>query len=217
MEGVFNSTGTKLIQFHQEFINFLPFYLGDFFNLLALVFLVALYSVFIWNFYKFISKKNIIELNLNKYNTSEHPLLAKFLAGFFYFLEYIIILPFLIFFWFGVFTLFLIFLNESLDLSGILIVSATIITAIRITSYYKEELAKDLAKLLPFTLLAISILNPKFFNIERIFSNFSEIPNFFSKIIIYLLFIIVIEIILRFFSFIFSLIGTNQPEIEEKK
>lgn len=217
MEGVFNDISQRLIDLHRGFIEFLPGYIGDFFNLFILVLLVVLYSLFVWKFYRFISKKNIIELNLNKYNISEHPVIVKLLAVIFYFIEYIIVLPFLIFFWFSVFTLFLIFLSESSEINSILVISATIIAAIRMTSYYKEDLAKDLAKLLPFTLLAISILNPNFFSIDRILGHLSEIPSLFSQIISYLLFIVLLEVILRFFDFIFSLFNLEEVEGETEE
>ena len=126
-------------------------------------------------------------------------------------------MPFLIFFWFSIFTLFLIFLTENLEISSLLLISAVIISTIRMTSYYKEDLAKDLAKLIPFTLLAVSILNPKFFSIERIFNQFAELPNFFNEIFIYLIFIIILEMILRFFDFIFSLFELEkEKEVKER-
>jgi len=124
-------------------------------------------------------------------------------------------LPFLIFFWFAIFTTFLIFLTENLEIQNLLIISATIIAAIRMTAYYNENLSKDLAKLLPFTLLAVSVLSPDFFNIERILSHFSRIPEFFNQIIVYLLFIIFLEILLRFFEFVFSLFDLTEKVEEE--
>jgi len=124
-------------------------------------------------------------------------------------------LPFLIFFWFAIFTTFLIFLTENLEIQNLLIISATIIAAIRMTSYYNENLSKDLAKLLPFTLLAVSVLSPDFFNIERILSHFSRIPEFLNQIIIYLLFIVILEIVLRFFEFVFSLFDLGEKVEEE--
>ena len=214
MEGVEN-LGIELFEFYQEFIASLPPFAGNFFNFLILVLLVVVYSIFIWKFYKFIAKKNILGLDLNKYNKSTHPFFTKLLAGALYFAEYIIILPFLIFFWFIVFTFFLIFLTE-LQIHILLLVSATIIAAIRMTSYYKEDLAKDIAKLLPFTLLAVSIINPNFFDIERIFSHFSKLPEFFGNIASYLIFIIILEVILRVFDFIFSLFGLEEEKINEE-
>lgn len=204
-----------LSEAYTAFISTLPNWAQDFISLFLLVLVVVIYAILIWKFYRWVATKNIIELNLNKYNKSEHPFFAKVLAGFFYFLEYIIIIPFLIFIWFGIFTIFLIVLTDNLEVSALLIVSATIIAAIRMTSYYKEDLAKDLAKLLPFTLLAVSIINPNFFNIERIINQLSQIPSFLSQILIYLLFIVILEIILRFFEFIFSLFSLREEVPKE--
>ena len=198
--------------FYNSALSLLPLFAQKFVNLFLIVLLIFLYSVFIWKFYRFVAKKNIIELNLNKYNRSEHPFLSKTIAAFFYFIEYIIVMPFLIFFWFSIFTLFLIFLTDSLEIGVLLIMSAAIIAAIRMASYYHEDLSRDLAKLFPFTLLAISLLNANFFSIERILNRFQDIPTFFGEIFIYLIFIILLEIILRVVDFLFSLFKLNEED-----
>ena len=207
--GVMEDFSIKFLETYNGLLSTMPIFAQKFINLFLIVLLIVIYSIFIWKFYRFVAKKNIIELSLNKYNKAEHPLLAKILAGVFYFIEYILILPFLIFFWFSIFTIFLIFLTENLAIENLLIISAIIIASIRMVSYYNEDLSRDLAKLLPFTLLAISIINPKFFDMTRIFSQFSQLPGFFNEIIIYLAFIIILEIILRTFDFIFSLFGID--------
>jgi len=175
----------------------------------------VLYAIFIWNFYRFVAKKDLVKLNLNQYNTSQHPIFAKFFGAIFYFTEYILILPLLVFVWFSVFTLFLVFLTENLDVGSIILISATVIAAIRAVSYYNSNLSKDLAKLLPLTLLALAITNTGFFSIERILSHFSRLPAFFSQIFFYLIFIIILEIILRIFDFLFSSLGLQKQEKEE--
>jgi len=203
---------------YTAFLASLPTSLQSFVNLFLLVLLIVLYSVFIWKLYRFISKKNIFELNLNQYNKAGHPALAKVVASAFYLLEYIVILPFLIFFWFAVFTLFLVLLTNNLQLHTILIISVTIIAAVRMTSYiptYGEDLAKEIAKLLPFTLLAVSLLNPGFFDFEIVLSHLSEFSVLSGTVFNYLLFIVVLEIILRFFDFFFGLLGWE--EVEEEK
>jgi len=214
MAGVIEKFGTELIKLYQDFIGSLPPFAGNFFNFFILVLLIVVYSLFIWKFYRFIAKKNVIGLNLNKYNKSKHPLLTKLIAGILYLTEYIVILPFLIFFWFAIFTIFLIVLAQNQNTSQILIISATVIAAIRLTSYYKENLSQEIAKMLPFTLLAISVLNPNFFleiqYIERIFHQLMQIPSLFGQIMNYLGFIIILEIILRTFDFIFSLFGLEE-------
>lgn len=206
-----------LIESYNLFVESLPPIFGNFLSLFILVLLISLYSVFIWKFYRWIATKNILELNLNKFNNMKHPAMTKFIAGCFYLLEYIIILPFLIFFWFAIFTFFLIALTENLSVNALLIISATIIAAIRMVAYYKEDLAKEIAKLLPFTLLAVSIADPNFFDLERIITQVSQVPEYFSPILSYLGFIILLEIILRLFDFLFSIMGINDPQEEEKK
>ena len=133
----------------------------------------------------------------------------------YYFLEYLILLPILVFLWFGVFTLFLVLLTENLDLNTLLIISATIIVAIRLAAYYKEDLAKDLAKLLPFTLLGVSLTQNTMFSFSKILGQIAGLPQFFNHIIIYLLFVMCIEFILRLFDFFF--ITSGIPTDEEVK
>ena len=216
MVEVIDKLAAELLNAYNAFMGTLPAWAQNFVTLFILVLLIVIYSIFIWKFYKFVSKKNILSLDLKKYSNVEHPFLAKLIVGGLYLVEYIIVAPFVIFFWFAIFTVFLIFLNESLPIGSLLIVSATIVAAIRMTSYYKEDLSSDLAKLLPFTLLATSILNPRFFDIGRIFTSLAELPGFFGEITQYLIFIIGLEMILRIFEFVFSLFELDeQPLLEE--
>ncbi|MCK5609349.1 hypothetical protein KAR91_46175 [Candidatus Pacearchaeota archaeon] len=214
--GILEVISLSLIELYQSFIATSHPYVASLFNLLFLVLLVVIYSVFVWKFYRFIATKNLIELDLSRYNKLEHPTAAKALAFIFYFVEYLLILPFLIFFWFAAFTFFLIILTDNLDVKTLLVISATVIAAIRMTAYYREDLSKDVAKMLPFTLLSVSLLNPGFFDVERIIGHITRLPEFFGEITLYLVLIIGIEMILRFFDFIFSLFGLEEEESEEK-
>jgi len=205
--GWIESISATLLELYVSINSVLPAWGQNFLNLFFIVLLVVIYAIFVWKFYRFVAKKNIISLDLGKYNTSSYPIIAKLFAGILYFVEYIVVLPFIIFFWFAIFTLFLIVLTENQNVSTIIAVSATIISAIRVVSYYKEDLAKELSKMLPFMLLAVSFLNPNFFDMERILSGLIELSTSFEKIIVYLAFIIGLEIMLRFFDFILSLFG----------
>ena len=176
--------------------------------------LVFFYVLFIWKVHEFISKKNILELNLHKYNTSENSASTKFLAVGFYFLEYIIILPFLIFFWFVVFTLLLMLLSSGQEVSQILVISAVVVAVIRMTAYYNETLSKEIAKIFPFTLLAVFALELSTFiqseYIQTIIMRLTQIPSFFSQVFSYLIFILLLEMTLRFFEFIFSFFDIDE-------
>jgi len=209
---------SKLVQEYGNFISTLPPLIQKFLSLFLLVLLIVIYSIFIWKFHKFIGTKNIFKFDLNKYNRTSHPFLTKIVAAGFYLLEYILLIPFIIFFWYAIFTLFLIlFIEEAVTISTILFISAIAISAIRMSSYlpkYGEKLAAELAKILPFTFLAVSVLNPTLFTniIGKISSRFSEISLFFGGIISYLVFIILLEVILRFFEFIFNIMGVEEVE-----
>ena len=152
MAEVFSSIGDTLLLAYNSIIDVLPPFLQKFIAFFILAFIVVIYALIIWKFYKSISRKNILALNLNKYNKSKHPFMTKLVAGALYLLEYILILPFLIFLWFTVLTLLLIVITSGLEIQAVLIISATIIATIRMTSYYHESLSQDIAKLVPLTL-----------------------------------------------------------------
>lgn len=197
---------SELTDAYAGFLSVLPPFFQSFFNLFLLAALIFLYAIFIWNLHKFISTKNILNLNLNQYNKVEHPLIAKIVASGLYLLEYIIIMPLLVFFWFSIFGVFMIIFT-NLQVDFILLISAVIVAAIRMVAHYKEPVAREVAKLLPLNLLAISLLTPGFFEFERVLTNIGQIPGFFSTILHYLFFIVVLETILRIFETVFSLFG----------
>lgn len=217
MAEVFESIGSGLSVVYNAIIDALPISVQKFVAFFIIALGIVVYSIFVWKFYRSIAKKNLIKLNLNKYNKSTHPLATKLIAGALYLAEYILILPLLIFLWFTIFTILLIFITEDLSINTLLIISATVIAAIRMTSYYTEDLSKEIAKLIPFTLLATSLLTPKFFSVTRVFSLFSEIPTLFGEIGIYLFFIIILEIVLRGFDFLFSLFDWDESILKKKK
>jgi len=207
---------SELIAAYSGFLSVLPPFFQSFFNFFFLALLIFIYATVIWKIHRFISRKNILNLDLNKYNTAARPTVTKMIAGAFYFLEYLIILPFLILLWFSIFGVSLLIFTD-LPLSTVLIISTVIVAAIRITSYSNEDIAKEIAKLLPLTLLAISFLAPGFFELERILSNINQVPGFLSQIFYYLGFIMILEIILRFFDFVFSIFGFESDEEVIKK
>ena len=192
--------------YNQVFLS-LPLGFQNFLNILFLIILVTIFCIFVWKVYTIMAKKNIIKLDLNKYNKSSHPVLVKFLEATFYLLEYMIILPFLVFSWFAVFTFFLLFLTKGLEVQTVLLISTVIVVAIRATAYYREELSRDLAKLLPFTLLAVSMTERGFFDFQEILGKITQLPSFFGSILSYILIIVALEIVLRAFDLLLYTLG----------
>jgi len=179
--------------------------------------IIVIYSIFVFNFYRFLAKKNIIELNLNQYNQYSNPTAVKFFAILFFVVEYIILLPILTFFWFTILSILTLVLAKGLEVKTILLISAALVASVRATAYVNEDLAKDLAKMLPFTLLAIAITTAGFFDISALISRISDIPSIFSHIPYYLLFIVAIELIMRTVEFAKNVLQISNTEEEPKE
>ncbi|MFA5259361.1 MAG: hypothetical protein WC979_08035 [Candidatus Pacearchaeota archaeon] len=182
-----------------------------FINLGFFIIFISLYAIFIWKFYRFLAKRDIFQLDLNKYNTTTHPVLDKVLEIFFFCLEFLIIFPLIIFFWFGVLALFLIFLSKSQSIDLIILIAAGIVGAIRLTAYISEDLSKDLAKMFPFTLLGIFLVDPSFFSLNDFIDKISQIPSFINNIFLYLIFIFFAEITIRLIFTIITSIRGGEP------
>ncbi len=211
-----NSTISSFGAVYTSMISQLPSWAQSFINLFLILMVILLYLLFVHKFYNSISKKNILGLDLNQYNKYERPFFYKIYSSFLFLVEYIIILPLIIFFWFSALSLFLLLLT-NITISTVFLISAVIVIVTRMTCYYNRELSENIAKLIPFTLLSIALLTPNFFNFESIINHFTSLPEFFGQIIIYLIFIIAFEIILRMFDFIISLFDTEETEDESQE
>ena len=168
--------------------------------------LIALYAILTWKFYKFLAKKNILKLNLSQYNTTKHPFWNKLLESIFFFLEYIIIMPLIVFFWFSVFSIFLMLMAEYQDAGRILFIAAALIAATRFMAYYSEELAEEIVGYIPVTLLMVLLLEPGAFDAQGLIERFSQVPGLVKNIFSYLLFVVVVEILLRGIFTVYELI-----------
>ncbi len=200
------------IEVLQGTMNVLPEDQKVLFSLIVYTILILMYSIFIWKFYRFLASRDIIQLNLSQYNYSNHPIIEKFAAIGLYALEYLIILPFLVFFWFSILSIFLLVLSESQNTLQILLISAAIIASTRVTSYISEDLSKDLAKILPFTILAAFILGSSFFNVEGVIEKIAQIPSLFDNIITFVVFIFIIEFIFRILFSVFQFVKSKDDD-----
>ncbi len=179
-----------------------------FFNLGLFLILLTIYSIFVWKFYRFVARRDIIELNLKQYNSAEHPVLKKIFAFALFMFEYLIIMPLVVFFFFLLIAIILLLVAKEHSIENILLISASIVGVVRICSYYKQELARDIAKLFPFTILFIALVTPGFFDFSDIIGRLSVSGQLIGQAFVFLLGIIVLEAILR----LFYLIGPQEKE-----
>jgi len=166
-------------------------------NLIIFAVIIAIVSIFIWKFYRSLSQRNLIPLNLRKYSRSAHPEASKFLAAVLYLLENIIIMPVLIFLWFAALSIVVLVIAPEREVSQILLLTGAMVAAIRMLAYYNQEIARDLAKLFPFITLSLFILTPGAFDVGGILNQLNALPSLFRSIFSFLIVIFIVEITLR--------------------
>jgi len=161
---------------------------GDFSGFAAIFYLIvsiAIYSILIWHFYRYIARRDCFKIS---------PRSHKKVIGF---LKYFLFFPFVAFLFFAGFSLMMLFLTKSYEIPEVLSTSFAIIAAIRICAYYSEDLSKDIAKMLPFALLAIFLVDASYFRFSDITAKIGSLPEFFTVCIQFIVFIILMEWILR--------------------
>jgi len=161
---------------------------GDFSGFAAIFYLIvsiAIYSILIWHFYRYIARRDCFKIS---------PRRHKKVIGF---LKYFLFFPFVAFLFFAGFSLMMLFLTKSYEIPDVLSTSFAIIAAIRICAYYSEDLSKDIAKMLPFALLAIFLVDASYFRFSDITAKIGSLPEFFTVCIQFIVFIILMEWILR--------------------
>jgi len=174
------------------------------FPLLVYTAAMVLYSVIIWHFYRFIATRDIVTLDMRKYENSNHPRIAKFLAANIFAIKFLIVFPLVTFFTFAGFSVLLFFLSQSANTQTILLTSITLVSAIRATAYYSEDLSKDLAKMIPLALLGVFVLDPSFFSIDLAIKRVLQLPYLIPVFATYLSFTVILEVMLKIFHFVFN-------------
>lgn len=164
---------------------------------------MVFYSFLIFKAYLFISKRDIFEeydeYKRFKTNLGSEGFFSNAINFIVKLFEYVFLFPFVTFFFFIFFFMLIVFLSKSADINHVLLISMAIIGAIRVTSYLSEELSKDLAKMLPFTLLGIFIVDTTYFSLTDSFNAVFVAFNIttFNLLVYYLIFIVVLEFVMR--------------------
>ena len=159
---------------------------------------MAGYAVFVFKFYRFVASRDMFSLDLSRYEESRISMVRGFMHLVMYVVKYIVLFPAFAFFWFGVLTLILVFLSKDKAFADVLLISLATVSAIRVTAYYSEELSRDLAKILPFAVLGIFLIDASFFDINASLEVLREANMHRETIFYYWVFLVSVEFALRF-------------------
>ena len=167
---------------------------------------MSVYAVFIFRFYRSVASRDMFALDLSRYEESRLRLVRRVLGVVMYVTKYLILFPAFAFIWFTVLTLILTFLSRDRPFADILLIALATVSAIRVTSYYDEDLSRDLAKILPFAVLAIFLIDASFFEVGESLSVLERANDHREIILYYLLFLVVLEFALRLVRAILRLV-----------
>lgn len=158
---------------------------------------IVAYAVFIFRFYRFIASRDMFGLDLSSYEQSRFLWVRRFLHVVMYILKYLIVFPAFAFFWFAVLTFILALLSKERAISEILVIALATVGVIRVAAYYNEELSRDVAKILPFAVLGLFLIDASFFEASKSLNVLRDVDDYRESVLYYMLFIVALEFAMR--------------------
>ncbi|MDP6328383.1 MAG: hypothetical protein QGG22_01000 [Candidatus Thalassarchaeaceae archaeon] len=178
---------------------------------------ISVYSVFVFIFYRALAKRDLITLNLNHYSDNLSGRVKKYARTMIFVLQYIVVVPVLITFWTLVLAIILTLLSPDADHSRNALIATSVVGAVRILSYWTEDLSRDVAKMLPFGVLGVFLVGDaqvQISEIEELFNGLNEIAmSFISSLFL----IAVLESILRSLSAMINIFSLRRKNLRQKK
>ena len=175
---------------------------------------MCVYAIFVFKYYRFVASKDMFGLDLSRFEERSFRWARSTLHVILYAVKYLMVFPVFAFFWFAVITLILAFLAKDQSFSETLLVALATVSAIRVTAYYDEDLSRDLAKILPFAVLAIFLIDASFFSIRESLDILKEAGDYSEKIVYSLAFLVLLEIVLRLLNGIITAFSRLAKRVE---
>ena len=181
---------------------------------LAVVVGMTVYAVFVFHFYRFVAARDMFRLNLSRIEGERVSLFGDLFRLVWWVVRFVFLYPAFAFFWLAVLTLVLAFLSEDRTLDNVLLIAMATVSAIRVAAYYNEDLARDLSKMLPFAVLSFFIVTADSLDAIGSLAALGEVGEYRETIFYYLLFLVALELVLRFLYVIFKFLFPGKREAE---
>ena len=158
---------------------------------------IAVYSGFVFMFYRILAKKDLLTLDLSKYADDFGGKVKKYLRSVLFVIQYIVVVPVLIAFWTLVLAVILTLLSDNSDHARNALIATSVVGAVRILAYWTEELSRDVAKILPFAVLGVYLVSStsvQWSEFETLLKSLPELAkSFFSSLVL----LAILETLLR--------------------
>ena len=185
---------------------------------LALVIVsIAVYGVFVFHFYRFLARKDIFKLDLEKHNQAKRPALRKTVSVIFYIIKFLLLYPVFVFVWFAVIAGLLYLMSKNQSTDNIMLAAMGVVGAIRMCSYYNGALSTDIAKILPFALLGIMLIDNSLIDLTGSTEGVREAALQLETVLYYLIAVVSLELVLRVLSGIVGWIKSKRGKSSESE
>ena len=158
---------------------------------------IAVYSGFVFMFYRILAKKDLLTLDLRKYADDFGGKVKKYLRSMLFVVQYIVVVPILIAFWTLVLAVILTLLSDSSDHTRNALIATSVVGAVRILAYWTEDLSRDVAKMLPFAVLGVYLVSStsvQWSAFQELLESLPELAkSFFSSLVL----LAILETLLR--------------------
>ena len=160
---------------------------------------IAIYSLFVWYFYRYISQRDLFPRLFSIIFQHKQDKNASKVMNVVFAVAYAILFPLVIFVWFLVLAFFVFLIGEDMPFEMALFISLAIIGVVRILAYYREDAAKEVSKMIPYAILSFFLTslavfaNPNFFTEKQIETIPSQFINNFEGIVAAILIITIFE------------------------
>ena len=173
---------------------------------------MTLYAVFVFSFYRYLGRRDLVRLRHVDYLKGFVGVLEKAGHVVFNFVENVILTPILVFFWFVFMASVLLLLSKNYTAESVMLISASVVGTVRSTAYYAEALSQDIAKMIPFALLGIFIVDINYFDWGASLEVAQQLPAFWGTLAYYFVFIVALELLLRVASTLLRLFSSASKE-----
>ena len=183
-------TREEVLQMAEEFGN-------ETYPPLIAIIAMGFYSGFVFMFYRVLAKKDLITLDLSKYADDFGGKIKKYLRSMLFVIQYIVLIPILIAFWTLVLAAILTLLSNSDDHARNALIATAVVGAVRILSYWTEDLSRDVAKMLPFAVLGVFLVDSTSVKWSEFQELLSSLPQLATSFLSSLILLAILETLLR--------------------
>ncbi|MBK70231.1 MAG: hypothetical protein CMB53_02375 [Euryarchaeota archaeon] len=184
-------------QSEEEVISLLSDFAVDTYPTLMAILSIAAYSSFVFMFYRILAKRDLITLDLSKYANDFKGKVQRYVRSLLFLLQYIVLIPLLISFWTLVLATILTLLSDGTDHSRNALIATSVVGAVRILSYWTEDLSRDVAKMLPFAVLGVFLVDSTSVQWSQFEDLLGNLPGLAESFYTSLVLLVILETLLR--------------------